>query len=75
MQEYVQLSVLILMTLNNLALVTGGEIASTFGNPESLKFSALQADWRNYDWKRMDFEGAPNQTSLAKALHVVHAHH
>ena len=38
MQEYVQLSVLLLMTLNNLALVTGGEIASTFGNPESVKF-------------------------------------
>ena len=38
MQEYVQLSVLILMTLNSLALVTGGEIASTFGNPESVKF-------------------------------------
>ena len=29
---------LILMTLNSLALVTGGEIASTFGNPESVKF-------------------------------------
>ena len=54
----------------------GHLFASTFGNPESVKFGhykLIEEIMIGRGWQIL--REHPNQTSLAKALHDLHAHH